>query len=263
MPNWLLTTQDYRPPVDREAFLGKSLAAVLSVVARGRQGASALGWPGLNPTLKVLTCLGWVLLVSLSTSGAFLAVSATALLLLVAALPAVVLLAVVRTLGVVAGFSALALLPAVFLGHGATAVSIAAKSVLTVGLVRLLSLTTPWGALFGALRAFRVPGVFVLVLDLTLKYIQILGDLATDLLQALRLRSVGRNRHKTDALAGVAGVLYLRSLDLAHEVYAAMVCRGFCGEYRTRRPGLGWWDAGVVAIDLGLIAVFVLGEVHP
>ena len=71
----------------------------------------------------------------------------------------------------------------------------------------------------------------VFTLDITLKYIVILGNICVDMLNAVRLRSVGRNKDKKSALSGVMGVTFLKSREMADEMYQAMVCRGFDGEY--------------------------------
>jgi cobalt/nickel transport system permease protein len=135
---------------------------------------------------------------------------------------------------------------------------IAAKSLISVGFVKLLSLSTPWNDIFGAFHGFRVPGLFILVLDITLKYIMILGGMALEMLQALKLRSIGRNSGKTQSLAGIAGMLFLKSRHLAQEVFWAMECRGFTADYRPRfRHRLTLPDAGLLLLDGGLIAAFV------
>jgi len=74
--------------------------------------------------------------------------------------------------------------------------------------------------------------MFILVLDITLKYITLLGDFALSMLYALRLRSVGKNDGKTASLSAVAGTMFLKSKEMAEEMYAAMECRGFTGTYR-------------------------------
>ena len=72
------------------------------------------------------------------------------------------------------------------------------------------------------------------------------------MLTALRLRSVGRNDRKQDAIGGVGGVVFLKTNEAATATYEAMACRGFEGEYviPRERP----WRA----IDLAWIAVFAL-----
>ena len=52
------------------------------------------------------------------------------------------------------------------------------------------------------------------------------------MLYALKLRSVGVNRSKYASLSGIGGNLFLRSSEMAGEMYGAMECRGFTGKYR-------------------------------
>lgn len=70
-----------------------------------------------------------------------------------------------------------------------------------------------------------------LFLITTLRNILLLGQMAENLLTALKLRSVGRNHHKVRAISGVLGVLFLHSRYLSAQMYEAMVCRGFTGQY--------------------------------
>ena len=68
----------------------------------------------------------------------------------------------------------------------------------------LLQENLAWHELTGALRTFRVPSLVIFILDTTLRYIAILGQEASDLLTALKLRSVGHNPDKKSAMSGVS-----------------------------------------------------------
>jgi cobalt/nickel transport system permease protein len=75
----------------------------------------------------------------------------------------------------------------------------------------LLQENLAWHELTGALRTFRVPSLVIFILDTTLRYIVILGQEASDLLTALKLRSVGHNPDKKAAMSGVSGILLQKS----------------------------------------------------
>jgi cobalt/nickel transport system permease protein len=77
-----------------------------------------------------------------------------------------------------------------------------------------------------------VPGVFVFVLDLSLKYIVLLGGVIVDLLTARELRAVGRDRHPYRSVGGVLGQTFLRSVRLSRETWEAMCCRCFTDDYK-------------------------------
>ena len=91
---------------------------------------------------------------------------------------------------------------------------------------------TQWNQITTALRRLHVPGLFVFVLDLTLKYIVLLGTLLQDLLTALQLRAVGRHRKKYQSVGGVLGVTFLRASELSRETWEAMQCRAFTDDYK-------------------------------
>jgi len=86
--------------------------------------------------------------------------------------------------------------------------------------------------MMGSLKMFFVPDIFIFAIDITIKYITILGELALNMLYALRLRSVGRSRDKHTPLAGIAGTMFIKSKEMSEELYNAMECRGFSGEYK-------------------------------
>ena len=76
-----------------------------------------------------------------------------------------------------------------------------------------------------------MPGVIIFILDTTLRYIVLLGEEAAQLLTALKLRSIGHNPHKGRAIGGLIGVLLLRSQQMSLDMYDAMRCRCFTGDY--------------------------------
>jgi energy-coupling factor transporter transmembrane protein EcfT len=87
----------------------------------------------------------------------------------------------------------------------------------------LLVFTTRWSHVLKALRAFRVPVVFVAVLAMTYRYILLLLESAHDMFVARRSRTVGRLPvvARRRALTDSAGVLLGKSLHLSGEVRLA------------------------------------------
>lgn len=87
--------------------------------------------------------------------------------------------------------------------------------------------------LFSALRSLRVPGMFVAVLILTYRYLQVV------LRAALEVHTAGKSRAVQEkGLSGARGWigeriggLFSRSYALGDEVYASMTARGFDGEW--------------------------------
>lgn len=130
-----------------------------------------------------------------------------------------------------AGFSCLLLLPAVFLGSPHTMFTVSLKVFLSVGLLGFLAATTPWNKITEGFRFFLVPDIMIFTFDITLKYIVILGDICVDMLNALKLRSIGKNHDKGSSISGIIGFAFLKSRHMSEEMCGAMACRGFEGEY--------------------------------
>jgi cobalt/nickel transport system permease protein len=127
----------------------------------------------------------------------------------------------------------------------------------TVMAVSILSRSTQWNAITGALKTFFIPDLFILVLDIAIKYIMLLGEFSLNLLYSLKLRSVGKNDNKYASLSGVAGTLFIKSKEMAEDMYAAMECRGFTGEYRTgRKLGFPFGDLIYLLINALIIFTF-------
>jgi cobalt ECF transporter T component CbiQ len=101
-------------------------------------------------------------------------------------------------------------------------------------LASLLVFTTPWPHVLKALRVFRVPLVFVLVLGMTYRYILLLLETARDMFEAHRARAVARatGAGRARQAVGSAAVLLSKTMALSGDVYLAMQARGFRGEVR-------------------------------
>jgi cobalt/nickel transport system permease protein len=113
-----------------------------------------------------------------------------------------------------------------------TAVMFCLRVLTSVSFAVLMVLTTPHHALLKALRVFRVPAIFVMTLNMTYRYIFILLDIILHTFIAIKSRvgvvSSGRTGRNIIAM-NMAG-LWLRSYRMHHQVYDAMVSRGFYGE---------------------------------
>ena len=99
-------------------------------------------------------------------------------------------------------------------------------------LALLLVLTTPWAHVLKALRIFRVPVVFVVMLGMTSRYILLLVETAHEMFESRQSRTVGKltSADRRRMAVASAGVLLGRTLQLGGDVYLAMQARAFRGE---------------------------------
>ena len=128
-------------------------------------------------------------------------------------------------------------------------------------LIGILSAGTSWNKLTASLRSFHIPDIFIFTLDITLKYIAVLGEICMEILTSLRLRSVGQNRKKAQSFSGILGISFLKSREMAEEMYAAMCCRGFVGEYKTQKTStFRKQDILSLLLMIGVTGIFIYFE---
>ncbi len=264
MPEWMIKEEDYVPDKDRDGFIGKSILSILGILSRIKsQGSGNAGRYIVDANLKVVFTLVLVLLVSLAKSSTFVVVVIVYLIVVLSLQDAGTIVRVLRVSLIMAVFTFVMLLPAMVWGRGSNAAMLTGKVFATVTAVNLLSRTTRWNDITGALRSLHVPDIFILVLDITIKYIVLLGEFSLNMLYALKLRSVGKDRGKYQSISGIAGSMFVKSREMAEDMYSAMECRGFTGEYKiSGRIRLGLADYAYILANIGIAFTFIyLGRV--
>lgn len=233
MPEWLLKKDNYVPPKDKDAFIDKSIISILGVLTRFiRQAEYKTEKFQINALIKLISTLILVIFVSLTKSFTFVLITNVFMLVLINFFNINLIKCILRVSLSVVIFSFVIFLPAVFLGYGNNILMIILKILVSVIAVNVLAFTTKWNELTNALKIFRVPDMFIFVLDITIKYILILGEFSLNMIYALKLRSIGKNSNKSTALSGIVGTMFIKSKEMSEEMYGAMECRGFTGEYK-------------------------------
>ncbi|MBC2396218.1 energy-coupling factor transporter transmembrane component T [Clostridium tetanomorphum] len=233
MPEWLLKKDNYIPEKDKDAFINKSILSMFEVLTRFRlQTEYRANKLGINAVIKLITTFVLIIFVSLTKSFTFVLISNVFLLVLINFLSINEIKYILKVSFVVAIFTLIILLPSVFLGYGNNALMITLKVLVSVASVNILADTTQWNDLIRALKVFHVPDMFIFVLDITIKYIMVLGEFSLSMVYALKLRSVGKSDNKSASLSGIVGTMFIKSKEAAEEMYGAMECRGYTGEYK-------------------------------
>ena len=235
LPSWMCESEAYEPNIDKDGFITKSAQAILGVLAKLKWNAGKDRRFSASPSLKLCYTFLFILLTACSKNYLFSLIMVAGTILALASYPASAMKQILSgTIGAVL-FSIFILLPAIFMGNPQILLIIGTKVFLSVTLIGMLSAGTAWNKLTASLRAFHIPDIFIFTLDITLKYIAVLGEICMEILTSLRLRSIGQNKKKAKAFSGILGISFLKSREMADEMYAAMCCRGFVGEYKTGR----------------------------
>lgn len=230
IPEWMRTEENYIPPKDSDRFLNKTLLGMMGVLAKARTTVRPGKLQGSAP-IALFTVLVLIVLTACAKNMFFTYCMLAVALIGLCLLPGKQLKgALSATLGAVL-LSFFILLPAALLGSPRTLITICIKVFISVSLIGILNSTIPWNQITKGLRFYHVPSIFIFTLDITLKFIVLLGEVAQNMLEALKMRSIGKNPKKKDSFSGIMGVTFLKSRELSDQVFDAMTCRGFDGEY--------------------------------
>ena len=234
LPEWMKENDTYAPPRDGGAFARKTLRKLGEILARIRVQRGREKKGAIPAVWKLLGVIAGILILSVTQRGIVLLGMGALVLAVLCFLPAAQLWEVLKTAFWAAFLTALLFLPAAFLYPGSVRshAVVAFKVFLSVSLLGSFHRTVQWNHITGALKKMRVPGIFIFTLDITLKYIVILGTMIQDLLESYSLRLVGKNRGKYGSIGGVMGVTYVKSTEYCQETYEAMRCRGFTDDYK-------------------------------
>lgn len=135
--------------------------------------------------------------------------------------------------------------------------NIAVKATLAVTAMTLLVASTHLADLLAALRRLKVPGVLVMLVGVTYRYVFILADEAARMRRAAVARGYGgRWVWHAGAIGRIVGVLFIRSYERGERVHGAMLARGFDGVTIPggHAPALAAWDRLVLAGWMGALA---------
>jgi len=258
MPEWLLKEENYITKSDKDTFINKSILSLLNILSRIRaQNSSSMDKFYANPALKIAFTLMLVTLISLSRNFIFIVIINVYLLVILSFIEAKDIVKIFKISFIMSMFTFIIILPAALWGNGSSSILITIKVFTTVTAVNILSHSTKWNSLTSALKRFFIPDVFIFVLDITIKYIVLLGDIMLNMLYSLKLRSVGKNKSKYTALSGIAGTMFIKSKELAEDMYSAMECRGFNGEYHiSKKFKFALADAIYIIINIGIILTY-------
>jgi len=105
--------------------------------------------------------------------------------------------------------------------------SIIFRACLCVTAVILLMASTSFSDLTLQLRKLHIPEIFIIIFEMTYRYIGVLFTETASLQTAYSLRSAGKKGIVIRHAGSFIGSLLLRSFERAERIYAAMQCRGY------------------------------------
>lgn len=155
--------------------------------------------------------------------------------------------------------------PSLFISkQGATAVLFLFLRVgIAVSFGVLLTVTTPAARLLKSLQILKVPDLFVMILEMTYRYLLLLLNISIEMFEARSQRTVGKlSLSKRQAMVGSSlAALFVRSMALSDEIYQAMTARCYTGE-AVYAGEMSWRRVDMVSLFVIIAIVFiaVIGE---
>lgn len=235
----------------------------VSTFDRYQQGTSLLH--RLDPRVKVVLTLSFIVSNVLLLDGAWIAFAAAWLVLLVSNRAAHFSFGYLFKRSFIALPFALAAITVIFVYPGNPVASwtwgsrtitisdagvirffsIVIRSWLSVQAAILLTATTQFPDLMHALRHLKVPSILISLISFMYRYLFVLVDEAMRLLRAREARSARRvndGKHggtvfwRAQVAGSMVGQLFVRSFERSDKVYNAMLARGYRGQLLTMNP---------------------------
>jgi len=144
--------------------------------------------------------------------------------------------------------------------------SILVRAWISVQAAIILTATTRFPDIGHGLRHLKIPLVLIAILSFMYRYLFVLSEEATRLIQARAARSASLPdspkppvRWQAKNAGNMVGQLFLRSYERSDRVYNAMVARGFQGQFLTLTPhtmvSADWFGLAIILSMLSLIQI--------
>jgi len=233
LPEWM-TIEEYIPSSQSNRFHVKTMKAVGRAMSRIKVQKGHEKRYAMPALLKLCLMIAGILLISVTQSRIIVMAYAAIILGYLCTWPARDIWNIIKS-GIGASLLAfLILLPAMLLNSSliSNELFIVVKVFLSIITVSVFNHTTQWNHVTKALRQLHIPAVFVFTIDITLKYIVLLGNMINDLLTSLEFRAVGEDNKSNSSFGGVMGVTFVKGTKMNGQMYEAMRCRGFTDDYK-------------------------------
>ncbi len=96
-------------------------------------------------------------------------------------------------------------------------------------------MTTPLAEILKSLRILKVPSLFIMIIEMTYRYLLLLIAVSIEMFEARSLRTVGEipGKWQRAQVGSSIAALFSRSMALSEEVFQAMCARCYTGEIFT------------------------------
>lgn len=233
MPEWLTHQNTYLLSDKKDTFLMKNQKGLLFILEKFDRTAEKNNQPVIHPSLRFLSTIGFLLLMSLTQKLLVMWVGGLYLIGTLLFFPPAKSRRIIAKSVLLLIMPLLVYLPSLLI-HQANPLFIL-RLPLIACLISQYTETTTTYQLLSLLKRWHLPDIVLFQLDITIKYIYLLANVLLNMLKGVRARHVGNKHLKMYLGTNLIALVYLRSLDYGRKLQQAMEARGFNGTYHAQR----------------------------
>ncbi|MGM0302861.1 hypothetical protein IGI66_002511 [Enterococcus sp. AZ048] len=261
MPDWLTSQNEDALLLDKKnSFLMKNQKGLLFILEKFDHGSERSAASAIHPSLRFLSTLALLLIVSLSQKMLVLWICGLYIFSGLLFFSQKDLKKILGKSVLLSAMPFLIYLPSLLLHQGTFLFLI--RVPLIACLISQYTETATTYELLSLLKRWYLPNIVLFQLDITIKYIYILAKVMVHMMKGISARHVGNQQVKLYLGTNVIALIYLRSLDYGKKLQQAMEARGFNGTYPTHKLALKKIDYVYILTQVMLLFVlFFIGKV--
>lgn len=205
-----------------------------------------------SPWARIVELIGLTILIVLSSNIVYLWMVLLLMMVHLIILPGDIIINILKKLVKLMIISTIVLLPSLLLQANNIQLFLTRVALIMLNISIFLSINT-WPQFIRGLKQLHCPGVIILTLDITMKYVYTLGSYIQELLNSIKLRTFGQ--HVNRKMMGVIlGQVYLSAKKRTTDLYNAMLLRGYNGT-NANKGKLTWNKYDLFSMGELLVAI--------
>jgi len=188
--DWLFKEDNYIPRTDKDNFIDKSIFSILDLLSNIKKGSVNNFTKGIyciNPVLKLSCTL--LILISLSIYKGYIYIALVDIFMffIITQLDRNAVKKILLLSFTIPVFTLVMLIPSMFMGNISSSLRMLLKIFSSLLALNILNYTTRWDDIVKALKVFGIADIFIFIIEITFRYIYILGDFSIEMLYSLKL----------------------------------------------------------------------------
>ncbi|WP_455539851.1 energy-coupling factor transporter transmembrane component T [Terrisporobacter sp.] len=236
IPQWLESDEDYKLNDKKDGYITKNLRRFDKLVKLMQRERIYNYANGINASLKILSLILTIVLITLSKDIYQIWICMLFITLQIALNPGEIIIDILKKSVLTFIFPLIVFAPYALYAPAGTVINYYLKIFIIMLEVQIFVASTTVYSIGQALKQLHCPDVIIFIMDIVIKYLNFSTYLMCDILQAINMRSIGRDNKKYTTIGGIFTNVFNKVKRCSEELYTAMECRGFTDTY-VKVPG--------------------------